>query len=343
MAGTARVLAVAKADAYGHGLTRVWRAWSQAAGIAVLELDAAVRLREQGYRGRVVLLEGCFEADEIELVERFDLVPVVHEERQLAMLSGFRPARPLPVLLKLNSGMNRLGFRPSAFRVALERIGSDPNIGEITLMTHFACADEGRGVAEQIEVFRAAAGSSRRPVTMANSAALIRHPDARGDWVRPGIMLFGATPFADSSAASLGLQPVMTLRSRLIAEQTLVPGEAVGYGATFVADRPMRVGVVACGYADGYPRHAVTGTPILVDGVRTRTLGRVSMDLLCVDLGPVPGASVGSEVVLWGGGLPVDEVAAAAGTIGYETMCALTRRVRIEVVAGPAPVADATQ
>lgn len=333
-AGTARVLAVGKADAYGHGLARIWSAWKAATGIAVLELDAAVRLREQGYGGRVVLLEGFFEATELGVVERFDLIPVLHDERQVAMLAGFRPQKPLPVLLKLNSGMNRLGFRPPVFRVVLERLVADARIGEITLMTHFAGADDGRGVDEQLARFRAAAAASGLPVTMANSAALMRRPDARGDWVRPGIMLFGASPFADTSAAALGLLPVMTLQSRIIGEQALAPGEAVGYGATFVADRPMRIGVVACGYADGYPRHAATGTPVLVDGVLTRTLGRVSMDMLCVDLDPVAGAGVGSEVVLWGRGLPVDDVAAAAGTIGYELLCALAPRVRVEVCGG---------
>ena len=338
-AGTARVLAVGKADAYGHGLARVWPAWKGAAGIAVLELDAAVRLREQGFGGRVVLLEGFFEAGELGVIDRFDLIPVLHDQRQIAMLSGFRPRRPLPVLLKLNSGMNRLGFRPAAFRAVLEQLAADARIGEITLMTHFAGADDGRGVDDQLELFQTVA-TAGLPVSMANSAALLRRPDAHGDWVRPGIMLFGASPFADTSAAALGLLPVMTLRSRIIGEQMLAAGDAVGYGAVFVADRPMRVGVVACGYADGYPRHAATGTPILVDGVVTRTLGRVSMDMLCVDLGPVAGAGVGSDVVLWGRGLPVDDVAAAAGTIGYELLCALAPRVRVELSGGQPGIDD---
>lgn len=338
-AGTARVLAVGKADAYGHGLARVWPAWKGAAGIAVLELDAAVRLREQGFGGRVVLLEGFFEAGELGIIDRFDLIPVLHDQRQIAMLSGFRPRRPLPVLLKLNSGMNRLGFRPAAFRAVLEQLAADARIGEITLMTHFAGADDGRGVDDQLALFQTVA-TAGLPVSMANSAALLRRPDARGDWVRPGIMLFGASPFADTSAAALGLLPVMTLRSRIIGEQMLAAGEAVGYGAAFVADRPMRVGVVACGYADGYPRHAATGTPVLVDGVVTRTLGRVSMDMLCVDLEPVGGAGVGSEVVLWGRGLPVDDVAAAAGTIGYELLCALAPRVRVELSGGQPGIDD---
>ena len=339
-AGTARVLAVGKADAYGHGLARVWPAWKGAAGIAVLELEAAVRLREQGFGGRVVLLEGFFEAGELEIIDRFDLVPVLHDQRQIAMLSGCRPRRPLPVLLKLNSGMNRLGFRPAAFRVVLEQLAADARIGEITLMTHFAGADDGRGVDDQLALFRTVAASSGLPVTLANSAALLRRPDTCGDWVRPGIMLFGGSPFADTNAAALGLLPVMTLQSRIIGEQMLAAGEAVGYGAAFVADRPMRVGVVACGYADGYPRHAPTGTPVLVNGVRTRTLGRVSMDLLGVDLGPVAGAGVGSEVVLWGRGLPVDDVAVAAGTIGYELLCALAPRVRVEVCGGAPDIDD---
>lgn len=343
LAGPARVLAVAKADAYGHGLDRLWPALRQAPGIAVLELDAAVRLRGLGYGGRLVLLEGFFEPDELDVIAQHGLEPVIHDEAQVAMLAGFRPTKPLSVLLKFNSGMNRLGFRADAFPQVLERLAGDARIGTITLMTHLAGADTGHGVDEQLARFAAVAAPTGRPVSIANSAALVRRADARGDWVRPGIMLFGGSPFADTSAAALGLRPVMTLRSRIIGVQVLAPGDAVGYGATFVADRTMRVGVVACGYADGYPRHAPTGTPIAVAGVLTRTLGRVSMDMLCVDLEPVPGAGVGSEVELWGQGVAVDDVAAAAGTIGYELLCGLARRVRVEVAGGDPSAGDAMQ
>lgn len=343
LAGPAQVLAVAKADAYGHGLDRTGPVLRRAPGIAVLELDAAVRLREQGYDGRLVLLEGFFEPDELDLIAHHGLEPVIHDEAQVAMLAGFRATKPLAVLLKFNSGMNRLGFRADTFPRVLVQLAGDARIGTITLMTHLAGADTGHGVDEQLARFAAVAGPTGRLVSIANSAALMRRADARGDWVRPGIMLYGGSPFADASAAALGLLPVMTLRSRIIGVQALAPGDAVGYGATFVADRSMRVGVVACGYADGYPRHAPTGTPIAVAGVLTRTLGRVSMDMLCVDLAPVPGAGVGSEVELWGQGVAVDDVAAAAGTIGYELLCGLARRVRVEVTGRDPSAGDPMQ
>jgi alanine racemase len=202
-------------------------------------------------------------------------------------------------------------------------------VGRITLMTHFACADEAQGIATQLACFNSLATGLGAPRCLANSAAILRYPESHGDWVRPGIMLYGSSPFADVSAASLDLKPVMTLTSAIIGVQELQAGEAAGYGATFRAQQPTRIGIVACGYADGYPRHAPTGTPVLVNGQRCCTLGRVSMDMLCVDLTGIPGAGVGSPVTLWGKGLPVEEVAAAAGTISYELLCALAPRVPV--------------
>jgi len=195
-------------------------------------------------------------------------------------------------------------------------------------MTHFADADAARGVADQLQRFERAAAPIAAPRSLANSAAILRYPETHADWVRPGIMLYGCSPFADEPAAALGLKPVMTLASELIDVRTLAPGDRVGYGGSFAADRPMRIGVVACGYADGYPRHAPTGTPVLVNGRPTRTIGTVSMDMLTVDLGGLPEAGVGTPVTLWGEGLPCDEVAAAAGTLSYELLCALAARVR---------------
>ncbi|MFO1318828.1 MAG: alanine racemase [Burkholderiales bacterium] len=333
-AGPAKVLAVAKAAAYGHGLARVLPALESADGIAVLDIDDAVALRDRGYEGRIVLLEGCF--DEADLREARDrsLHSVVHDVSQLDRLERSPSLRPSGVLLKMNTGMNRLGFAPGAFPAALERVARLTGVTDITLMTHFASADEGRDVREQLDRFLSACGGAPYATTLANSAALIRDPEAHGDWVRPGIMLYGATPFADQSAQALGLRPVMTLASRLIGVQHVRRGEAVGYGGVFVADRDMRVGVVACGYADGYPRHAPTGTPVRVGDVRTRTLGRVSMDMITVDLTPCPDARVGSPVTLWGEGLPVDDVATAAGTVGYELLCALALRVPVSVAPG---------
>jgi alanine racemase len=233
------------------------------------------------------------------------------------------------VLLKLNSGMNRLGFDAAAFPAALQAARDNPHIASIMLMTHFADADDGRGVDWQLRRFTQMARGAELPRALANSAAILRHPHTHADWVRPGIMLYGASPFAEQSAAQLGLRPAMTLSSRIIAVQELQPGERIGYGGLFAAEQTMRVGVVACGYADGYPRHAPGGTPVLVDGRRTQTLGRVSMDMLYVDLRGLPKAGVGSAVTLWGEGLPVEEVAHAAGTISYELLCAVTPRVAV--------------
>jgi alanine racemase len=241
----------------------------------------------------------------------------------------------LDVLLKVNTGMNRLGFVPSAAGPALERLKRHRAVRELTLMTHFATADDTRGVDGQMAIFDGVAAGHAYERSLANSAAILRYPQTHGDWVRPGIMLYGCTPFADVSADQLGLRPVMTLTSEIIAMQDLDPGDGVGYAAAFVATRRMRVGIVACGYADGYPRHAPTGTPVLVNARRASTLGRVSMDMLCVDLSACPDASIGSRVTLWGDGLSADEVAAAAGTVSYELLCAVAPRVPF-VVAGQA-------
>lgn len=326
-----RVMAVIKADAYGHGLLRAAEALAEAEGFAMLELDAAIQLREAGYRQTILLLEGFFDVDELDWIERYDLSTVIHHREQLAMLATSRSRGRLNVFLKLNTGMNRLGFTPAEFPAALEAIQSNPAVGQITLMTHFACADESSGsrsIAAQVQQFRAVAAERYFPCSMANSAAVLRFPETHADWVRPGIMLYGASPFADKSGHDLDLRPAMTVSSRIIAVQTLRMGDGVGYGHAFRADRPMRVGVVAGGYADGYPRHAPTGTPVLVDGRRTRVVGRISMDMLNVDLTDIGNAGIGSRVTLWGQDMPVEEVAHAAGTVGYELLCALAPRMQ---------------
>ncbi|HSD61497.1 MAG TPA: alanine racemase, partial [Burkholderiales bacterium] len=261
------------------------------------------------------------------LFQSHGLSAVIHCPEQLEMLAAFRP--PLDVFLKLDTGMHRLGFQDEGFAAALEQVTGAAAVRSVTLMTHFARADEPGGVAEQVARFQALTGHLKLPRSLANSAAILCHPETHADWVRPGIMLYGASPFPDRPAAEFGLLPAMTLSAEVIAVQVLVRGERVGYGGTFEAPGPMRVGIVACGYGDGYPRHADTGTPALVDGQRTRTLGRVSMDMLCVDLGGLPRSGVGSRVTLWGEGLPVDEVAAAAGTIAYELLCAVASRVPV--------------
>jgi alanine racemase len=324
-----RVLAVIKADAYGHGALRAARALSDADGFALLELDTAIRLREAGHQQRIVLLEGFFEARDLPLLTGHRLAIAIHSAEQLRMLKALPADSRLDVLLKINTGMNRLGFAPAEFPAALASLQSSPAVGQITLMTHFANADDARGVAWQMaELERLAAGLGL-PRSLANSAAILRYPETHGDWIRPGIMLYGCSPFAGETAAKSGLQPAMTLASEIIAIRQLGPGDTVGYGGIFTARRDMRIGVVACGYADGYPRHAPNGTPVAVEGRLTATVGRVSMDMLCVDLSAMPQAHVGSRVVLWGEGNPVESVARAAGTVGYELLCALAPRVPV--------------
>jgi alanine racemase len=338
----ARVWAVIKANGYGHGIERVYAGLQSADGFALLDLAEAQRVRALGWRGPILLLEGCFDARDLELCSRLELWHTVHREAQIDWLAAHKTQRAHQVFLKLNSGMNRLGFAPSAYRAAWLRLSGLTQVDGVTLMTHFSDADSDRGIAAALAAFDAATHDLPGERSLCNSAATLRFapgaPQVRGDWVRPGIMLYGSSPdFPLHGIAHWDLRPTMTLRAQLIATQELQPGRSVGYGSAFTAERPMRIGVVACGYADGYPRLAPTGTPVLVDGVRTRLSGRVSMDMVTVDLTPVPAADVGSEVTLWGRGpngslLPIDEVAHAAGTIGYELMCALAQRVPVTVV-----------
>jgi len=318
---------VVKANAYGHGIERVGRALPQADGFATLELDGAVALREKQPGAPILLLEGFFAAAELAEISSANLATAVHSEDQLRMLEAAKPERLFDVWLKVNTGMNRLGFPPERVREVLERLRASGTTKSITLMTHFATADGPQGIEEALRRFATATQGIALPRSFANSAAIFAHPESHADAVRLGIGLYGATPFADRSALSLGLKPAMTLTSRLIAIQEPKARETIGYGASFRVDAPTRVGVVACGYADGYPRHAPTGTPVLVAGVRTRTVGRVSMDMITVDLGPVPAATVGAPVTLWGEGMPIDDVATAAGTVGYELLCAVAPRV----------------
>ncbi|MGH8634923.1 MAG: alanine racemase [Burkholderiales bacterium] len=324
-----RVLAVVKANAYGHGLMRTAAALADSDGFALLELEDAVRLRAAGFRQRIVLLEGFFEPGELPVLLEHRLATVVHSMDQVAALDRLPGSAKLEVLLKVNSGMNRLGLAPSEFPQALDRLQRNRGVEGITLLTHFADADVARGVAWQLERLQRLPGYGSLPRSFANSAAILRYPETHCDWVRPGIMLYGCSPFPESTGSEDGLKPAMTLESRIIAVQELKPGDAVGYGGAFRAERGMRIGVVACGYADGYPRHAPTGTPVMVAGRMTRTLGRISMDMMCADLTDMPGAGVGSRVVLWGEGVPVERVAETAGTVGYQLLCALAPRVRI--------------
>jgi alanine racemase len=330
----ARVWAVVKANAYGHGIEHAYPGLRGADGFALLDLAEAERIRALGWRGPVLLLEGAFEARDLELCSRLDLWHVVHSAEQIDWLAAHKTRAPQRVFLKMNSGMNRLGFRPETYRSAWTRLNALPQVGEITLMTHFSDADGPRGIGHQVAAFENATRDLPGERSLANSAATLRHRPP-SDWVRAGIMSYGSAPdFPEHDIAHWDLRPAMTLRSRLIATQALAHGDTVGYGSSFTAQQAMRIGIVACGYADGYPRHCATGTPVLVEGVRTRTVGRVSMDMIALDLAPTPEAGIGSEVTLWGEGpngsrLAIDEVARAAGTIGYELMCALAQRVPV--------------
>ena len=322
-----QVLAVVKANAYGHGLFDVLPALEDADGLALVELEAAIELRERRYSRRLLLIEGFFAADELPELAQRRLATVVHDMEQVRMLELAVLPRPLEVFVKVNTGMNRLGFRPAEVASVCQRLSSSPSVAALRLMMHFARADEEDGLPEQLAAFDKACKGLPYPRSLANSAGVVRFADVGGDFVRPGIMLYGATPFPYDTATMLGLTPVMTLRSQLIAVQELKANESVGYGATYTAARAHRVGIIACGYADGYPRHAPNGTPVLVCGRKARLAGRPSMDMLTVDLSDVPEARVGSPVVLWGEGLPVDDVANAASTVGYELLCAVAPRV----------------
>ncbi len=338
----ARVWAVVKANAYGHGIERVFEGLRGADGFALLDLDEAQRIRSLGWRGPVLLLEGVFEMRDLELCSRLDLWHTVHCDEQVDMLSAHKTQVPHRIFLKMNSGMNRLGFTPTRFRSAWTRLNQLPQVDEISLVTHFSDADGPKGIAQQMATFVKTTEDLPGERTTCNSAGLLRHASdvaVAADWVRPGIALYGSAPdFPEHNIAQWDLQPTMSLRSRIIGIQEIEAGDTVGYGSLFTADAPMRIGIAACGYADGYPRHCSTGTPVLVDGVRTRTLGRVSMDMLVVDLSTCPQSGFGSEVTLWGQSecsvvLPIDEVAQAARTVGYELMCAVSGRVSFTSVA----------
>jgi alanine racemase len=330
LAGGAKVWAVLKANAYGHGVERAARALQAADGFAVLDFQEAARLRVAGVTKPILMLEGFFKPIDLPLLPKYSLTPVIHNAEQVEMLRLTELAGEIDVYLKVNSGMNRLGFSVEGLRPAYNAVRMHPQVRRVTLMTHFADADGASGVRAQLDWFNEITKGFEAPRSLANSAALIRFPEeTRADWVRPGIMLYGCSPFSDRSAESLGLQPAMTLTSELIATQHLQAGEKVGYGFSYEAVGELTVGVVACGYADGYPRHAPSGTPVLVNGKRTRTVGRVSMDMICVDISDMPEAYIGTPVTLWGEGLSADEVAASAGTLSYELLCALAPRVPV--------------
>ncbi|MGF6709769.1 alanine racemase [Luteibacter sp. W1I16] len=332
MAGSARVMAVVKADAYGHGLERVARALDEEAeAFAVAAIADGLRLRAAGHRQRIVVLSGPDTPSDIAEMQRLRLEALIHHDAQLPWLAKADPARgPLRVWIKVDTGMHRLGFPPGRARdvhaTVLAMPAIDPDVG---LMTHFASSEEfdGRDTAVQIARFKEATSGLHGPRALSNSAAVLGWPDARGDWVRTGGLLYGLSVVEGRSGADFGFRPAMSLTTRLVAINHLAKGERVGYNGTYVCPEDMAVGVAAIGYGDGYPRSAVAGTPVHVNGRLAPLVGRVSMDLITLDLRQVPDARVGDRVTLWGDGLPVEAVAASAGTISYDLTCGMTRRV----------------
>ena len=328
----AKALAVIKADAYGHGAVRCAQALeAEADGFAVACIEEALELRAAGIQAPVLLLEGFFEADELPLIVEHGFWCVVHSLWQLDAIERANLAQPIQVWLKLDTGMHRVGLHPTDYKTAYQRLQASANVAKIVLMSHFARADELNCTRseEQLAVFQAARADLSAEISLRNSPSILGWPAVPSDWVRPGLMLYGATPFEEAQAQASRLQPVMTLESKVICVRELPASEPVGYGAKFITSKPMRIGVVAMGYADGYPRQAPTGTPVLVAGQRSQLLGRVSMDMLCIDLTDVPQAGLGSSVELWGKNILASEVADKADTIPYQIFCNLKRAPRL--------------
>lgn len=327
-----RVMAIIKANAYGHGTVEVARALPDAAAFGVACMEEAIALREAGFDRRIVLLEGLFAADDLGLINAYRLDVVVHHDSQIELLERGHPGRPIDVWLKIDTGMNRLGFVPDSAVAVSERLAGIHGIGTVRLMTHFACADDLSSDYTRKQLLRFEETSAQLPGerSLANSAGVLGWPESHADWVRPGVMLYGSSPLLGKRAAELDLRPVMTLTTRLIAVNPRRRGDPVGYSGDWVCPADTRIGVAAIGYGDGYPRHAPSGMPVLLNGKRVPLAGRVSMDMICLDLATQPEAQVGDEVVLWGEGLPIDEVAAGAGTISYELFCGVGRRVQFD-------------
>lgn len=331
-APNAKVMAAIKANGYGHGAVEVSRALAGADALAVATIEEGLQLRTAGLTKPIVLLGGVLDADALLLAVEQGFHLVVHDFYQLALIEQQPVAHTLPVWLKLDTGMHRLGFAPAALPLLKQRLASLPQLRIQGWMTHFASADDSSSpvTSKQIEIFHSLLDGMAGARSLANSAGIIAWPASHADWVRPGIMLYGASPLIGQPAAKLGLKPAMTLHSRVLSIRELPAGEAVGYGGTWTTPERMRVAVVAIGYGDGYPRHVPSGTSVLIRGRRVPLVGRVSMDMITVDLRGCDDVREGDAVTLWGDGLPADEVAFAAGTIAYELFCGLGSRVGIE-------------
>ena len=326
-------IAIIKANAYGHGMVQIAKALTDADAFGVARIEEAIQLREAGITTPILLLEGFSSLAELELCAKHNFESVIHNEEQLQLLENSQ-CNPISIILKIDSGMHRLGFDPVDVAKVIQRLEKCSNIKKpFTLMTHLANADDKQDdkTVKQIDTFYKSIESlSENETSIANSAGILGWPQSHSSYNRPGIMLYGVSPFINSTASVHGLKPVMTLSSKLISIKQVKKGEAIGYGGTYICEKNMKVGIVAIGYGDGYPRHAKTGTPVLVNGQCCSLLGRVSMDMICVDLNEQDDANVNDEVILWGEGLPIEEIAECSDTIGYELLCGVTTRVEFE-------------
>lgn len=334
-APASKIMAMVKANAYGHGLPTVARIFDMADALGVASIEEALLIRRTGVQTEIVLMEGIFRSEELPLVQTHRLTQVIHHWSAIQALKEYSGEclQPFRVWIKVNTGMNRLGFPSHEFNEAYQTLQALSGVDIVGFMTHFSCADDKtEETARQIQQFNAIIGERAGARCLSNSAGILAWPQGHGDWVRPGLMLYGASPFQDKMGADFDLKPAMTFCSELIAIQTLALGDRVGYGATWSnAKETATIGIIAMGYGDGYPWHARSGTPVLVNGHRVSTVGRVSMDMLAVDLSSIEDAKIGDPVVLWGEGLPIEEVAQHAGTIPYELFCRFTERVTVKV------------
>ena len=328
----AKLLAMVKANAYGHGLIQTaQKLAAHVDALGVASIDEALQLRNAGIQSPITLIEGIFEPAELPIAAQQNFTVVFHTRSQLDWLAATKLTSSLSAWLKIDTGMGRLGFLPEDAPAALHALTTSPNIRQpVGLMSHFARADEPAEAQnrDQIACFEKFAAAHNGPKSLCNSAAIFSFPDQHYDWVRPGLALYGGAPVSGHTAAALGLKPVMTLHTRLISVKTLRRGQPVGYGARFICPEDMPIGIMAAGYGDGYSRATRTGAPILIDGIRCQIAGRVSMDMAAIDLRAHPGAKVGSKVILWGEGLPVEEVALHTDSINYDLLTGLQPRAK---------------
>jgi alanine racemase len=338
IAPQSKILAMVKANAYGHGLLSIAKALADVEGFGVSCSEEALYLRRAGLKQRIVLMEGLFSKDEIPLLSNYELDTVIHDRNQLSLLTEHPLPHTINIWLKINTGMNRLGLLPNDFSAVLQKLDRCPWLNIVCVMTHFASADklDDTTTKYQIKLFEQTIKAYKFPTSLANSAAILAFPRIHADWARPGLMLYGVSPFSDSSGAQHSLKPVMTLKSEIISIHQLQSGDRVGYGGAWIAPKPLRVGIVAIGYGDGYPHRAESGTPILVNDKLSELIGQVSMDMLTVNLSNQPDAKIGDPVVLWGTGLPLEQIAESTSSFRFELLCGINRgqlvRTRIEEI-----------